>query len=118
MNNLEMIKVIVKTLDSKKAIDIKVIKVEELTSLTEYFVICNGTSSTQIKSLADEVEVILEQAGVKVNHREGYSAGNWVLLDYISVIIHIFHKDMREFYSLERLWADGESIDISKLLSK
>lgn len=117
MENLEMVKVIVKALDSKKAVDIKVIKIEKLTVLAEYFVICNGTSSTQIKALADEVEFKLGEERINVLHREGYNAGNWILLDYGSVIIHVFHKDTREFYSLERLWADGESVDISEFLA-
>lgn len=116
MENLEMIKTIVKALDSKKAVDIKVIRIEKLTVLAEYFVICNGTSSTQIKALADEVEFQLGEVKVDIVHREGYSAGNWVLLDYGSIIVHVFHKDMRDFYSLERLWADGESVDISEFL--
>lgn len=116
MENLEMIKTIVKALDSKKAVDIKVIRIEKLTVLAEYFVICNGTSSTQIKALADEVEFQLAEGKVDIVHREGYSAGNWVLLDYGSIIVHVFHKDMRDFYALERLWADGESVDISEFL--
>jgi ribosome-associated protein len=116
MENLEMIKTMVKALDSKKAVDIRVIKVDKLTALTEYFVICNGTSSTQIKTLADEVEFKLSEQKEEVRHREGYGAGNWILLDYSSVIVHIFHKDMRDFYSLERLWADGESLDINDFL--
>lgn len=113
---LPIVKKIVKALDDKKAIDIRVIKIEDLTTLAEYFVICNGTSTTQIKTLADEVEVMMTEQGEKIIHREGYSAGNWILLDYGFIIVHVFHKDMREYYNLERLWADGEMIEISTFL--
>lgn len=112
----EIVKTAVEALDSKKAVDIKVLKVNSLTVVTEYFVICNGTSSTQIKALADEVEFRLSQKGENTIHREGYRSGNWILLDYGAVIVHVFHKDTREFYSLERLWADAEIVDIQEFL--
>ena len=113
-----MVKTAVKALDSKKAVNIKVIKVDKLTALADYFVICNGTSSTQIKSLADECEFQLEQAGYKILHREGKSAGNWILLDFKDIIIHIYNKEMREFYDLERFWRDGEEINAEELLNE
>ncbi|MEG0770980.1 MAG: ribosome silencing factor [Clostridia bacterium] len=106
---------IVQALDEKKAQDIRVIKVERLTTLTEYFVICNGTNSTQIKTLADNVEVKIKD-DIDILHREGYNSGNWVLLDYGCIIVHVFHKDVREVYDLEKLWSDGEQIDISTFL--
>lgn len=112
----ELVKTAVKALDSKKAEDIKVLKVENLTVVTEYFIVCNGTSSTQIKALADEVEFKLSEKGENVIHREGYRSGNWILLDYGAVIIHVFLNDTRDFYALERLWADAEQIDIDKFL--
>ena len=104
MNDLKKeLDIIVKTMEDKKAQDIRVLKVDEATSLTEYFVICNGTSSTQIKTLADETEHKLRDI-LPILHREGYSSGNWVLLDYGAIIVHIFHKDTRDFYELEKLW--------------
>ena len=113
---LKIVSEIVKILNSKKAVDIKVMKIDRLTVLTEYFVICNGTSSTQIKALADEVEVKLKEQELEIFHREGYNTGNWILLDYGFIIVHIFHKDMRDLYNLEKLWEDGDQIDVSHLL--
>lgn len=92
---------------SKKAKDIRVLKVEDLTVLTDYFVIGTGSSATQVKALADEVEYQLGQAGVKPLRREGMDARNWILLDYGTVIVHVFYPETRDFYDLEHLWADA-----------
>jgi len=112
---LEVAKLISRTLDSKKAKDIKVMKTENLTVLANYFVICTATSSTQIKTISDEVEKILEENGEKALHKEGYRFGGWVLIDYGCVVVHIFMPETREFYGLERLWADAEEIDIDEV---
>ena len=101
-----------KALDSKLGIDIKVLKVEEITVLADYFVICSGGSNTQVKALADEVEFRLEQEEVRPNHVEGRGDGSWTLLDYGSVMVHVFTEEGRSFYSLERLWADAEEIAV------
>ena len=100
---------IAKILDKKKAHDVRVLKVESLTVLTDYFVIASGTSTTQVASLADEVEFELSQKGLEPYSTEGYDSKNWVLLDYSNVIVH--------YYDLEHLWADGEPIDISEYLT-
>ncbi len=118
MTTEQMLKVAVNALSSKKAVDIKVLKIEKLTIVADYFVICNGTSVTQIKALADEVEFQLEQAGTRVLHREGYGSGSWVLLDYGTLIVHIFHPNSREFYNLEKLWADAVEIDAGTLIDE
>lgn len=115
MQALNIVKTAVKAIDSKKGEDIEVICITDLTVLTDYFVIATATSSTQIKAMADEVEYKLDELGVEPHHIEGRST-NWVCLDYNSVVIHIFHKQQREFYSLERLWEDGEVLDTAKLL--
>lgn len=115
MQALNIVKTAVKAIDSKKGEDIEVIGITDLTVLTDYFVIATATSSTQIKAMADEVEYKLDKLGVEPHHIEGRST-NWVCLDYNSVVIHIFHKQQREFYSLERLWEDGEVLDTAKLL--
>jgi ribosome-associated protein len=112
-NNL---KTIVKALDEKKAVDIRVLKIDDITSLTDCFVICNGTSTTHVKTLADECEVATDKIGYKVRHREGMDSGSWVLLDYGDVIVHIYNKDTRNYYSLEKLWKDGTEIEINDLL--
>lgn len=102
-------------LDSKKAMDIKVLEIKELTSICDYFVICSGTSSPHIKSLCDEMGIKLSELYDIKAREEGYNAANWLLMDYGNVVIHIFNKESREFYGLERLWADAPSQDLSFL---
>jgi ribosome-associated protein len=104
---------IVKTLEDKKAIEINVINIQHISSLADYFVICSGTSSTHIKTLADELKEKMEASGYKLLNREGYKNPTWVLLDYGDVVVHIFSREDREFYNLERLWLDGEITKIS-----
>ena len=116
MEAKELMENIVKVLDSKKAKDIRAIRIGALTILGEYFVIATGTSSTQVKMLADEVDYQLGEKGVQPHRVEGYHSENWIILDYTDVIVHIFHEDTREFYDLERLWADGEKVDLSGIL--
>ena len=112
--NTEKVKTAVKALSSKKGIDIKVLKVHDLTVLADYFVICTGNSSTHIKSLADVCEYQLEESGEKMLHREGKGSGSWVLLDFADIIVHIYSKQARDFYNLERFWSDAEEIDIKE----
>ena len=116
MTDIEMLKAGVRALDSKKAHDIKIIKVKDLTILANYFVIATGTSSTQVKALADEVEFRLKQQGREPKQVQGNNGSNWIILDYSDVVIHIFYKETRDFYNLERLWSDGEDVDISKYI--
>lgn len=111
MTGIELAKAAAKILEEKLGVDVKILKVEELTIIAEYFVIVSGQSNTQVRALADEVEYQLELLNVTPKRKEGNSVGGWVVLDYTSVIVHIFHSETREFYSLERLWADAKSID-------
>ncbi len=115
-NSREIADFIIKTLDAKKAKDIKLIRIEDKTVLADYFVICGGNSNTQVRALAGEVEEKLEESGIKPHHIEGYNEASWTVLDYSSVIVHIFCREAREFYKLEKLWSDAENIDISDLL--
>ena len=115
MTSKEVVKIAVEALDSKKTEDIKVVKVEGLTSITDYFVIATANSTTQVKAAADEVEFKLKQQGVELNKLDGYQNAEWIALDYYQVIIHIFNRDTREFYSLEKLWRDGEIVNIKEL---
>lgn len=115
METKEILKTAVKAIDSKKGENIQIIGITDLTILADYFVIATGTSSTQVKALADEVEYKLSLAGVEPHHIEGEKTP-WVCLDYNSVVVHIFYKDQRDFYQLERLWEDGEKIDITNFL--
>lgn len=100
-------------MDAKKALDLKIIGIRDISILADYFVLATGTSGTQVKALADEVEYQLDQEGVKASHVEGYRSNSWILLDYGSVVIHIFTEESRTFYDLDRLWVDGkeESMD-------
>ena len=117
MTPKEMALLAAKALDSKKGAEIKVMEVTELTSLADYFVICTGGSTTQINALCDIVEEKLEtEGGEKPLRREGHRGGTWVLLDYGCVVVHVFNNEAREFYSLERLWNDGKSVDLSDVL--
>lgn len=116
MTSLETAKLAAKALSTKKGLDIKLIKIDDISVLSDYMVIATGTSSTQVKAMADHVEYELAEAGVSVSHIEGYRSNTWILMDYIDVIVHVFMEETREFYDLERLWQDGESIDISNII--
>jgi len=116
MNTKEKLEKIVKILDSKKAENIQVIGITNLTIIADYFVIATGTSTTQVKSLADEVDFQLGQLGIEARGIEGVRAANWIVLDYNDIVVHVFYRDTRAEYQLERLWADGEQVDISDLL--
>ena len=112
----ELAEIAVKALDSKKGKEIRLIRIDKITTLAEYFVICTGTSNTQINALCDTVEKELTEKGEEPLHREGYRGGTWVLLDYGCVVVHVFNDEARKFYSLEHLWADGEEVDLSAIL--
>ncbi len=116
MERTELMKNIVATLDNKKATDIKSLEITELTSVADYFVIATGTSGTHIRALADEVQDSLTKQGVEPKSVEGKSTG-WILLDYGTVVVHIFTPDQRELYSLEHLWGDAKQVDISDLIT-
>ena len=118
MELLEQVEKIVKALDLKKAEDITVLKIDDLTVISDYFVIAAATNTTHLKALAGEVEFELEKYEIKPIHTEGYDVGIWILLDYGSIIVHLFMQDSRMFYSLERLWSDAKEIDISHLITK
>ena len=105
-----------RALDSKKANDLMVLETGHLTTLADYFVICTATSSTQIKALSDHCEKTLKEAGEEPHHIEGHRGGTWVLMDYSSVVIHLFMPEAREFYNLERLWSDAKPLDLSDIL--
>lgn len=116
-NYFEIVETAVKAIDSKRGSDIEVIKVADITVLTDYFVIATATSNTQLKAIADEVEFKLSQQGIEPHHVEGEKS-DWICLDYIGVVIHILYKDKRDFYQIERLWEDGEKVDIDNLIVK
>lgn len=112
MESKELAMRIARLLDSKKATRVKVLKVRDLTVLADYFVIASGTSSTHVKSLAEEAEFQLKEAGVAPLRTEGFQTQNWFLLDYGHVIVHVFSPDARDYYDLDHLWADGEEVPL------
>ena len=115
MNSNEIAKLAIAALEDKKAEDIKVIDISEVSVIADYFIIANGTNRSQIQTLSDHVEETLGRAGVPLRQSEGYENANWVLLDFHDVIIHIFDKDNRLFYDLERIWRDGKMIEADNL---
>lgn len=118
-NSKDMALTAAKALDEKKGREIRVLEIEKLTSIADYFVICSGGSNTQINALCDAVERKMEeQCGEKPLHREGYRGGTWVLLDYGCVAVHVFSEEAREFYSLDRLWSDGHELELGEILQR
>lgn len=109
---------IVKALDSKRAKQIDLIRVGDITILADYFVLCTATSTTQIRALTDLCEETAEQLGAELHHREGERESGWVLLDFSTVVVHIFLPEQREFYRLEHLWQDGQTVDLTALLEE
>lgn len=108
-----------KALSDKKGKEIQVLEISDLTTLADYFVICTGSSNTQINALVDSVEKALtEQAGEEPLHREGYRGGTWVLLDYGCIAVHVFNGEARSFYDLERLWRDGKNVDLTGIIDE
>ncbi len=114
MNSKEMTRLAIKALDDKKAENIQVIDISEVSVIADYFIIANGTNRNQNQALADAVEESLGRAGANLKQAEGYDAANWILMDFLDVIVHIFDKDNRLFYDLERIWRDGKQIALSE----
>ena len=110
--------ILAKALDSKKGGEIKVLRTEELTTLADYFVICTAGSSTQIKALSEACEEAMEKHGERPHHVEGHRGGTWVLMDFSSVVVHIFDDEARMFYFLERLWGDAVQEDVEEMLQQ
>ncbi len=109
----EIARAAAEVLDSMKARDIKLLRVSDKTVMTDYFVICSGTSNTQIKALSGEVEYRLGERGVLPLHIEGYETGTWIAMDYAHVMVHIFNREQRDFYKLEKLWGDACEVPLN-----
>ena len=107
---------VTKALDEKKGMDIKLLKIDRISSLADYFLICTGTSNTHVKTLCDYAEFTLENLGETMLGREGHRGNSWELLDYGCIVVHVFTDEARKFYDLERLWADAEVIDLSGIV--
>ena len=107
---------VTKALDEKKGIDIKLLKIDKVSSLADYFLICTGTVNTHVKTLCDYAEYTMEQLGETMLGREGHRGNSWELLDFGSVVVHVFTDEARRFYDLERLWADAEVVDLKDII--
>ena len=107
---------VTKALDEKKGMNIKLLKIDKVSSLADYFLICTGTSNTHVRTLCDFAEYTLEELGEPMLGREGHRGNAWELLDYGTIVVHVFTDEARKFYDLERLWADAEQIDLSNIL--
>lgn len=114
-DSLKAVELIYQSLDSKKAIDIKILDIEKITPVADYFVIASGSSDSQIEAMMDAVDEVMTKAGHQMKHQEGFKRGGWVLLDYGSVVVHIFDTENRQFYDLERIWKDADTVDPSEL---
>ena len=106
----EMANKAIELLKEKKAKDIKLLDIHELSSIADYFIIATGNSTTQVQAMSDQLEEKMDIAGYEMHHKEGFRNGRWVLLDFGNIIVHLFHDEERKFYNLERLWVDAKSI--------
>ena len=110
-----MAKMACEALEDKKAIDIKVIDIEKVSTLADYFIIASGSNRNQVQAMADNVDEVLGRAGYNCKQMEGYQTANWILMDYGDIVIHIFDEENRLFYDLERIWRDGKSVEVTDL---
>ena len=110
LTSKETVKLIIDALEDKKAENIQIIDISEVSSVADYFIITNGTNKSQVQALADNVGEKLDREGIHAKQVEGYSKANWILLDYTDIVIHVFDRESRGFYDLERIWRDGKLI--------
>ena len=114
----ELAAIAAKALDSKKAVGLRLLKIDRVSSLADYFLICTATSSTHVKTLCDAVEEAMDAAGEPMLSREGHRSGTWVLMDFGSLVVHVFTGEARKFYDLERLWQDGHQVNLAPVLGE
>ncbi len=114
MGSKEMAMLAIEALQDKKGEEIRMIDISEVSIMADYFIICNGTNRSQVQALSNSVEDALGRNGVEVRHIEGYDSANWILLDFRDIIVHIFDKENRLFYDLERIWRDGKEVEITE----
>jgi ribosome-associated protein len=112
------LKIAVKAADDKKAHDLVILDISKIASFASYFLICTGDSSRQMQAIADEIEKQLKVADIRPSHVEGYQNSEWILMDYMDLVVHIFSKNARAFYDLERLWRDAKKVDADSLIEK
>lgn len=110
----EMAEMVISALEDKKAADIRIIDISSISILADYFIITNGTNRNQVQALIDNVEEVMGKAGYEPKQIEGYQSGNWILMDYGDIIVHVFDQENRLFYNLERIWCDGKEISLEE----
>ncbi len=115
MESKELAKLAVQALEDKKGEEIRVIDISEVSVVADYFIIASGTNRSQVQALCDNVTEVLGRAGVHTKQVEGYETANWILLDFVDVIVHVFDQENRLFYDLERIWRDGKLVDTANL---
>ena len=115
MTSKELAKLACDALDDKKALEIKVINIENVSTLADYFIIASGTNHNQVQAMADNVDETLGRAGYEPKQIEGYQNANWILMDYRDIVIHIFDEENRLFYDLERIWRDATVVEVEDL---
>ena len=113
---IDALKIAVNAAEDKKASDLVALDISGIASFTDYFLFCTGDSSRQMQAIADEVEQKLKKFGIRPSHVEGYQNAEWILMDYIDLVIHIFSRSARAYYDLERLWRDGKKLDTSAFI--
>lgn len=118
LTSKELLSKAAKVLNGRKAEDISAIDIGGVSILADYFLLASGGSSTQVKSLAEELEFKLSQEGIEPLRVEGSQSGTWIIVDYGQIVVHVFHRETREFYNLERLWADGRKMELSEILGE
>jgi ribosome-associated protein len=115
---IDALKIAIYAADDKKAYDLVALDISEIASFANYFLFCTGDSSRQIQAIADEIEQRLKKSGTRPAHVEGYKNAEWILMDYMDLVIHIFSKNARAYYDLERLWRDGKKMDTSAYIQE
>ena len=118
MTPKEVAAVAAKALDDRKGVDIRLLEITDVTTLADYFLICTGTSNTHVKTLCDYAEYTLEQLGEPMLGREGHRGNSWELLDFGSIVVHVFTEETRQFYDLERLWNDAKRVDLETIINQ
>ena len=114
----EMTRLAIQALEDKKAEDIRIIDISQVSILADYFIIASGTNRSQIQAMTDNVSEVLGRSGTALRQVEGYDTANWILMDFGDIIVHIFDKENRLFYNLERIWQDGKQVELSEFLDQ
>ncbi len=115
MDNKSILKAAYDAIADKKGENTRIIDISEVSVIADYFIVTNGNNASQVQAIADNVEEKMLEAGLKLNQIEGYNTSSWILMDFSNIIVHVFSKEDRFFYDLERIWSDGKSIDIEEM---